>query len=179
MSHLCGISHERSRLVDSLISRRRPGQLTRGLRLCRAKSHVWSTSSRIQEKRSKPVSRSAHTTHPSARSSRVASSGPTYCPNVLLSFARTSRHSRLSICTQRPFRELSRLRDRANDLYCGPFFLRCFHSQRDAAILKELQDGVTRLIQSFTVSSTIRLFPSSPVVMRGGSWSVKSPSRHR
>ncbi|KAI0742097.1 hypothetical protein C8Q80DRAFT_175748 [Daedaleopsis nitida] len=52
---------------------------------------------------------------------------------------------------------LNSLKDRADDLYRGPFFLRCFHSGRDAGILKELQDGVAKAIQYFTLECQVAI----------------------
>ncbi|KAM5544468.1 hypothetical protein V8D89_002128 [Ganoderma adspersum] len=52
---------------------------------------------------------------------------------------------------------LENLRTRADDLYKGPFFLRCFHSSRDAGTLKELQAGVASALQYFNIECQVAI----------------------
>ena len=57
--------------------------------------------------------------------------------------------------------KLVELKEHANDLYRGPFLLRCFHSQRDADVIADLRSGVVKAIQYFNVRlSTIPGFHS-------------------
>lgn len=47
---------------------------------------------------------------------------------------------------------LNSLKAQADELYKGPFCLRCFHSSQDAETLKKLQSGVADVIEHFKVS---------------------------
>ena len=53
------------------------------------------------------------------------------------------------------YRDLTKLKNRANELYKGPFFLRCLHSSHDADVLKELRMNVTKIIEYFKVGTTV------------------------
>ena len=66
-----------------------------------------------------------------------------------------------------PYRQLNELKSRADDLYKGPCFLRCFYSSRDAETLSDLRSGVANALRYFTVSvvhchSAQRTFINTP-----------------
>ena len=49
---------------------------------------------------------------------------------------------------------MNKIKSHADELYNGPFFLRCFHSSRDAETLKDLRQEVQRAIEYFKVCAT-------------------------
>ncbi|KAI1784461.1 hypothetical protein LXA43DRAFT_1122898, partial [Ganoderma leucocontextum] len=67
------------------------------------------------------------------------------------------RRSQLSDRVAELCGQLNRLRTQADDLYKGPFFLRCFHSSRDAGTLTELQTGVANALQYFSVECQVAI----------------------
>ncbi|KAI0742092.1 hypothetical protein C8Q80DRAFT_1197930 [Daedaleopsis nitida] len=62
--------------------------------------------------------------------------------------------------------KLKELKELADGLYDGPFLLRCFHSQRDAEILKDLHIGVTKAIQYFNMECQVAIAASVDEILR-------------